>query len=632
MIATRLLLQHASSEVRRGRRFPFWGGVYQYLGGEPRPIGLVANSFLDYPPPAPGLFTSGKGMSAIIAEDRRIVRFTTVAAGEASALGHGGADWCDRCIVAFLVVGLAIRLIRYLLRFPLWGDEAMLAANLLDRDYAGLMQPLNFHQVAPLLFLWIELAAVKLWGFHEWSLRLFPLLCSIAGMFLFHRLARLLLRGPALVLAVGIFAATYSGIRYAAEVKPYGVDVMVSTLLLLLAVRWWRQPNDVRWLWALAAIVALVLGISYPAVFVAGGVSLAVAAVLLAQPSRRGWLAWTVYNVALAGGFLVWYRLAVGAQTGAELGTMSQMWDESFPPRNSFTGLLVWLARAHTGSLLAVPVGGDHWGSIGTTLVCLVAVGVLFGKGRYRLLVLCGAPLVLNLLAAALRRFPYGGHMRLALYLVPMISILAGIGVNTICRWLGRNRSAPQPARPAQQYHGERLTRPAATAVIALLVLAALTIARDFVLPGKERQEIRKRDFAAWFWSSMERDHEVVAIGTDLKRIFPPPGVNWENCVSPQFMCNQRIYSPRQASGRSHDLDRVSRQRPLACVQYWSHAAPYDQAAFDCWLGEMRQRYDLTATQHYTLLQDNDEDRVPEPPDRVDVYELVPREESRRAG
>ena len=118
------------------------------------------------------------------------------------------------------------------------------------------------------------------------------------------------------------------------------------------------------------------------------------------------------------------------------------------------------------------------------------------------------------------------------------------------------------------------------------------------------------------------------AISTDLKRIFPPPGVAWENCVSPQFLCNQRIYSPRQARGQSYDFSRVSRQRPLACVQYWSHLTPYDQAAFDRWLDEMKQRYDLIATQHYPMLQDNDDDRVPEPPDRVEVYEFVPRGET----
>ena len=378
---------------------------------------------------------------------------------QALGAGRGGADLYARWIMVFLAVGVAARLIRYLLRFPLWGDEAMLAMNFLDRDYAGLMQPLNFHQVAPLLFLWIELTAVKLLGFHEWSLRLFPLLCSFASLFLFHRLARLLLRGTALVLAVGIFAVTYSGLRYASEMKPYAVDLMVSTLLLLLAVRWWRQPDDTRWLWALAAVVPLALGLSYPAVFVAGGVSLAVAAVLWGTRSRRGWWVWGVYNLALAGSFLAWYRLTIGPQAGAELDLMAAMWSEAFPPRDSLVSLFAWLARVHAGPLLAVPVGGDHWGSVGTTLMCLVAVGVLIRRGRYRLLVLCSAPFALNLIAAAVRRFPYGGHMRLAMHLMPLACILAGIGAAAVLKWL-RGVHSPLPLGEGQGVRANLLPSP----------------------------------------------------------------------------------------------------------------------------------------------------------------------------
>ncbi len=123
----------------------------------------------------------------------------------------------------------------------------------------------------------------------------------------------------------------------------------------------------------------------------------------------------------------------------------------------------------------------------------------------------------------------------------------------------------------------------------------------------------------------MERDHEVLSVSGDLRRNFPPPGASWQNCVSPQFLCNQRIYSPRLSHGRPWNPERVSRRRPLACVQYWSHMTPYDEAAFDHWLGEMQQKYELVATQYLPMLQDNDYDRVPEPPDRVEVYEFVPR-------
>jgi hypothetical protein len=563
-------------------------------------------------------------MSAIVKEDCKVTRVVTVTPDDLSAPTRDGADWCGRWILIFLAVGVAARLVRYLLRFPLWGDEAMLAMNFIDRDYAGLLRPLNFHQVSPLLFLWTELSAVRLLGFNEWSLRLLPLLSSIASLLFFHRLARLLLRGTALVLAVGIFAVTYSGLRYAAEVKPYVVDQMVSTLLVLLVVRWWQSPDNTRWLWILTAVIPVLLGLSYPAVFVAGGASLAIATRLLRARSRQGWLVWAAYNIVLVGSFFAWYKLATAAQAGAELELMGRMWEATFPPRDSLLNVFVWLARVHTGPLLAVPVGGNHWGSVGTTLLSLVGVGLLLRQGRYPLLVLCSAPFVLNLVAAAMRRFPYGGHMRLAMHLAPLVCILAAIGAAGIFRQLSQLRSGTRRNQPENACRAEPITWPVATAIFALVMLAMLSTGRDFFLPGKEQQEIRKRDFAAWFWGTMERDHEIVSVSADLKQVFAPPGELWENCVSPQFLCNQQIYSPRLARGKSYDLTRVSRQRPLACVQYWSHFAPYDQAAFRHWLDDMQHHYALIGTERYPLLQDNDDDRAPEPADRVEVYEFVP--------
>ena len=52
-------------------------------------------------------------------------------------------------LLALMLIGLALRLTRYLLRFPLWEDEAMLSANLIDRGYRELLQPLHYCQVAP---------------------------------------------------------------------------------------------------------------------------------------------------------------------------------------------------------------------------------------------------------------------------------------------------------------------------------------------------------------------------------------------------------------------------------------------------------------------------------------------------
>src|SRR4029453_14983473 len=69
-------------------------------------------------------------------------------------------DWSARArrwTLVLLAAGVAWRLVRYGLGFPLWGDEAALLLNVVERHgYAELLRPLAHEQVAPLGFLAAE--------------------------------------------------------------------------------------------------------------------------------------------------------------------------------------------------------------------------------------------------------------------------------------------------------------------------------------------------------------------------------------------------------------------------------------------------------------------------------------------
>ena len=122
---------------------------------------------------------------------------------------------------------------------------------------------------------------------------------------------------------------------------------------------------------------------------------------------------------------------------------------------------------------------------------------------------------------AVLQRYPYGGHMRLSLHLMPILCILAGLGAAEVLKRLGRNRGdglviwTSGSVRSSGDGLGgpsyERgvlvapLSRLTAIVLVCLFTLAAVFAARDFYLPGKEPSDIRKRDFAAWFWSGLKR-------------------------------------------------------------------------------------------------------------------------------
>src|SRR5262245_29258213 len=90
-----------------------------------------------------------------------------------------------RFALIVLFIGLAFRLIRYLLALPFYGDEAMLMVNYLTRDYQDIFGPIDNCQIAPLMFHWAEIAVFQNLGPSEWSMRLPPLIASIVGLLLF---------------------------------------------------------------------------------------------------------------------------------------------------------------------------------------------------------------------------------------------------------------------------------------------------------------------------------------------------------------------------------------------------------------------------------------------------------------
>ena len=348
-----------------------------------------------------------------------------------------------RLTLALLAMGVLWRVVRYLLRFPFWDDEAFICLNFLELDYVGLTHELRNCQVAPLLFLWGELTALRLLGASELSLRLLPFLAGLGSLLLFWRLARQTLPPLAQMLAVGFLAVAVWPVTMGAVTKPYTLDSFVSLLLLLPAVRWLQYPQQLRWLISLSLATPLALFSSYPVVFVAGAVSLA----LIATAWRQGWktrFLWIVYNIVLLGGFLGHYFIAGQSQLhspdrGAttEQG-MQDFWAEGFPPSKPLA-LAKWLLFAHTGQMMAFPIGAQDGGSSLTTLLCLVGIWHFWTSGRRALLVLCVAPFGLGLLAAVLHRYPYGASCRLCQHLAPAVCLSAGMGAAVL---LERLRSA----------------------------------------------------------------------------------------------------------------------------------------------------------------------------------------------
>ena len=528
-------------------------------------------------------------------------------------------DRRGRWILAFVALGLVARCVRFGLRFPLWEDECFLCVNYLGPGYEGLATfgqltgPLQYRQVAPPLFLFAELAAAKTFGFGEWALRALPFLCSLASLLLFARLAVRLLPGRAATLAVGLFAVAYPGIRYAAEAKQYASDGLVALVLISLAVRW-RLTGRPRWLWALAAFAPLAIGVSYPAAFVCGGVSLALLAELwhrrgdgLGGLRSRAAVAWVGFNLATATAFGTLLLTAAKAQAGNDLKFMQQCWGHTFPPLAEPWELPGWFLTTHASDLFAWPIGGQRGASALTALLVAAGLPWAFRGGRRALAnlpndggspeptgvswflpALLLGPFAVHLLAAALHRYPYGGHVKFSMHLGPAICLLAGAGGS----WWAARFARLTRRRPTWE------PRVATGLLCGVAAVAAVGVVRDVTNGCKNPGDARQRAFARWFFhdAAIEGPVELVTGTPDG----PFCEETWtELSWSAMFLCNRAIQRrPADAPAGAPHLPPAG---PFRCVIYRDGARPFDAAARDRWLAGMKERYRLAARDRFPL-------------------------------
>jgi hypothetical protein len=311
------------------------------------------------------------------------------------------------------------------------GDECAVGLNIINRSYTALLHPLDYMQVAPIGFLWSERFMYQYLGMSEYAMRLLPTLAGILALILFAYWARLLANPLASFIATAIVATGIFTVQHGVEVKPYGYDLLASLLMLLPATLFLRN-GSVRSLIVLIAITPIALSISYPAVFIAGGVAVAITTQLRSIRPRFQALFLFYILVFAVSFFCITYRIGAGQYHGTTA-LMSQYWKDSFPPANP-ARLLLWLVSVHTGPMFACPIGGKNFLSTPNFLLFLLGVGTWRTTSKSSFLSLLLIPFLLSLLAAAFHRYPYGQSERVAQHLVPAIALLIGVGIASAIR------------------------------------------------------------------------------------------------------------------------------------------------------------------------------------------------------
>jgi len=303
----------------------------------------------------------------------------------------------------------------------------MLAKGILVRSFSQLLGLLDYSQMAPVGFLFIEKTLVLNFGDGEYVLRLFPLLAGILSLFLFYGLARRILTLRGATIALTLFAISERLLYYSSELKPYSSDVMIALgiyWLGLICIE--KESRFVLSLFRLSIAGAILIWFSYPAVFSLAGVGIALTLYCL-KTQKWQHMVWLSLPASfwLSSFALNYFTTLVKSQSPKMLNDWIRNGDFMPMPPISI-GDLMWYPikffEVFRGS------GGLYF--VGLAAICFViGCGSIFSKKRYVCYMLT-LPILFALFASGLHKYPFQG--RLLLFFVPAMMIFVGEGVDRI--------------------------------------------------------------------------------------------------------------------------------------------------------------------------------------------------------
>ena len=325
----------------------------------------------------------------------------------------------------FLVaIGIILRLRQYLVNRSFSADEASLAYNLVTRTFSGLTQPLDYHQGAPIGFLFIEKLFILVLGNNEYAMRLFPLLSGILAIYLLHLLAKIHM-GWSGLFALLTFSVGWQLIYYSSELKQYSSDVMIALLLVYLASRCIREDVLARDYLLLCIGGLIAMWVSHPSAFILAGVGL----VLFLEKLRRKDdvpLAWIfAIGVAWIGSFAVEYYVFLRYLAADEF--MQIYWDKAFVPLPPWSDIS-WFLKTYY-SLLLMSLNTHITAVLIVATLVLIGILSLFIRNR-NIALLIALPAFFALIASALQEYPLKD--RFMLFLVPFLLLLISEGLGRI--------------------------------------------------------------------------------------------------------------------------------------------------------------------------------------------------------
>ena len=341
-------------------------------------------------------------------------------------------DYIYYTSLAFIVIGISIRLYVFLYNRPLWDDELCLALNIINKSLTDLLtKPLDFNQGAPLGFLLLMKLLTNFLGSSEYSLRLLSLVFGLLALMAFYQLSKKLITPKAIQISLAFFALSYYLIYYSAEVKQYSTDVFITILLLYMGtVIYSKEDNIINYL--LYAITgSLFIWLSYPAIFVLSAIAFSVAVKDIIDNSWKHLYIYLIIFSIWAISFSLLYYISLRHLVSNEY--LINFWNKYYVslPILSLNNMKMILSNIFFAFGDPRLTTYRCINSIRAIYIIPLIMGciTLYSKDRYQITIFL-ATLGFVVLASYFKKYPLGS--RLCLFLAPIIILLVGQGLENI--------------------------------------------------------------------------------------------------------------------------------------------------------------------------------------------------------
>lgn len=340
-----------------------------------------------------------------------------------------GENGIQKIAILVVIAGILFRFRQFFEVRALWGDEAMLALNVITYGYADLIfKPLAFHQVAPPGFILLNKLFVQIGGANELSLRFASLLFGIATLIIAYISAKRLFHSSwILVLTVSLFAFSPLLIYYSCELKQYGSDAFWALFCLYIYQKYHARELSIKSL-TVSGLVAIMFSHSICFVLSAIGIFDFFRATKQLHLKRMAWIA--MASIIWLAWFIMIFRLSMPTEEGT--GYMQSYWATAFPPLDNT--LIQWIQSCFStfstmGFIQSRPVGIDDlntWSvrsALESSLFFILLIICLKGTHKLKptLAILCLATFI-HLAVSFFEVYPFGS--RLLIYLLPFVYLL----------------------------------------------------------------------------------------------------------------------------------------------------------------------------------------------------------------